>query len=109
MKLSETLGSVGTLLGILIGVGGVVWYVAGLDSRVRRLEEQVHVLTVAPSIAEVARAGQREGQGVANPMAEACADIARKAADAKAKANFVEGGQLDLLLDNLGCKPASSK
>jgi hypothetical protein len=44
-----------------------------LDGRVRTLEERVHTLTVAPVIANSA-----EKTTSSNPVAQACADLARQ-------------------------------
>ena len=40
------------LVAIIGVVGLVIWYIAGLDGRVRQLELRVHALTVAPTIVE---------------------------------------------------------
>jgi len=47
------------------------------------------------------------GMGHAAPSAfdQACADLARKAADQSAGAQFVQAGQIELQMKDMGCKP----
>src|SRR5262249_28454980 len=63
------------LLSILAIVVAVPIWLTRLDGRVQHLEEQVHTLTVAPVIA--ATSGQ-SSRVLPNPIAEACADLARQ-------------------------------
>jgi hypothetical protein len=72
---------------VLVGAGGIGWYssefslrakmleerVHTMEERVHALEERVHTLTVAPAIANSA-----EKTTLANPVAQACADFARR-------------------------------
>lgn len=49
-KWAAIIGSAAGGVTILSALVGVVWYVAGLEARMRQLETQVHTLTVAPLI-----------------------------------------------------------
>jgi hypothetical protein len=64
---------VAAVLGMVAVIFTAAWYVFDLDSRVRQLEKQVHTLTVAPAIAN-----STEKTTLANPVAETCANLARR-------------------------------
>ena len=97
---NDTIRTVGSSVAIVTGLVGLIWYIAGLDSRLRRLEGQVHTLTVAPMIAGAT------GQSVAgpNPMAEACANLAKRTAEAinEGRGSYTVSNLKDLM-HNLGC------
>jgi hypothetical protein len=103
----DTIRMAGSLVTIIAALVGIVWYVAGLDARLRQLENQVHTLTVAPMIA--ASAGQ--AGTVSNPIAEACADLAKKAVEA-ASGHFIGASsakaEAEDMMKALGCSPASA-
>ncbi len=102
MQLSrETINTAGSWATIIAALVGGVWFLAGLDSRVRRLEEQVHVITVAPTIAA---AGAAARTPIGNPLADACAELARRAVTGAGPAGST-GEQLEAekMLEQLGC------
>jgi hypothetical protein len=95
----ETVRTIGSWVTITVALVSAISYFVFLELRVRQLETQVHTITVAPSIA-----GAAAGSGnVPNPMAQACADLARKAADQLASGGFTSAGEIQKLLANLGC------
>jgi hypothetical protein len=63
------------------------------------LEQQIHTLTVAPAIANAAT-----GAAISNPIAQACADLAREAAqNANLEGSPGEQMEAERLLEQLGC------
>src|SRR5438270_795776 len=48
----EFIGKLWPLFATLGLLGGIVWYFANLDGRVRELEQRVHTLAIAPIIAD---------------------------------------------------------
>jgi hypothetical protein len=64
-------GKLWPLLATVGLVGTVVWFAAGIEGRISKLETQVHTLTVAPALAA-------NGSSVPNPVAAACAELALK-------------------------------
>lgn len=98
----DTIRTVGAIAGILTVIGTVIWFAASLSSRVGRLEEQVHTLTVAPAIANAAT-----GTTAPNPIAQACADLARTAVSAAGSETIeqsVDGKmEAETMLKQLGC------
>ncbi len=102
MSLSKDfISTAANVVAVLVALGGIIWFAATLNARVDRLEEQVHLLTVAPTIAKSATG---QGGAVSNPMSQACADLAKKATEAADTGGSV-GAQLEAekMLDQLGC------
>jgi hypothetical protein len=100
-KFIEIVGKLWPLLATIGFVGGIIWYFANLDGRVRALENEVHTLSVAPAIVDASRPG---GPTVANPVAQACADLARKGAE---DARYGDDQRIELMLLRLGCSSNS--
>ena len=79
-------------------LAAIAWLaVATLDDRVRQLEMQVHISAVAPALAA---AGQSPAP---NPVAQACADLARRAADQIKTESHAQEEEIRSLLRDLGC------
>jgi hypothetical protein len=76
-KIATPLALFASLLALIASIGSPFFYFGKLEDRIETLERQVHTLTVAPFIANSA-----EKTPSANPVARACADFARKLADA---------------------------
>ena len=92
----DAIRTAGSLVTIGTALAGLTWFVASLHGRVERLEEQVRTLTVAPVIAGPA------GQGaIPNPVAQACADLARQAADLAPKGELIAKGEIEQLMRGL--------
>jgi hypothetical protein len=88
---------VAAVLGTVAVIFTAAWYVFDLDSRVRQLEKQVHTLTVAPVIA-------KSGENSVNPVAQACADLARqKAVTSDADPFSPSSEQIRSAMADLGC------
>lgn len=97
-----------TILGgyatVLTLVGTVFFFVFNLYDRVVLLEQQVHTLTVAPTIA--ATVGSKDGpvlQTVPNPVAQSCADLAKRAADEAGRGSVLVSQQMERMMSNLQC------
>jgi hypothetical protein len=99
----DTIRTIGSAVTVLVALGGIVWYIAGLDGRVRRLEEQVHTLTVAPTIAGTA------GSSIPNPIAQACGDLARTAAYEASHGTTHGEREAEDMLKALGCSPTKDR
>jgi hypothetical protein len=102
----EFTGKLWPLFATLGLIGSVVWYFANLDGRVRELEQRVHTLTVAPVIADQSSAAAPSGQAPAsiiNPVAQACADLATRAATQASNGSFVSESSIRTLMQELGC------
>jgi hypothetical protein len=105
MRLSgDAIKTVASAVSILTVLGGIMWYAANLDQRVRRLEEQVHALTVAPTIA----GASGQPATIPNPVAQACADLARKAADEASHGSLYGEREAENMLEALGCTQSQS-
>jgi hypothetical protein len=85
-----------TILGL--GISGL-WWLFTLDSRVSQLEKQISNNPSSRSQATV------PPQSSPSPFEQACADLARKAAEATANADFVIAGQIELQFDHMKCGP----
>jgi hypothetical protein len=105
MFTSDNIMTFASLVAIAVALGGIIWFFAGLDGRVRRLEEQVHTLTVAPTIAD----SQPTTAGVPNspvqdPIADTSAKLALQATEAIRKGSpMTEGQPIQELMQKLGC------
>ena len=96
---SDSIRTVSALLAIGTVLGGIVWFAASMNARVSRLEEEVHTLAVAPTITNAVT-----GDATANPIAQACADLARKAADEAGLMGSVSAQvKSEEMLRQLGC------
>jgi hypothetical protein len=115
------------ILAILGAVVGATFYFNGLDNRVKRLEEQVHTLTVAPlitqaittaPIAPASPTASHEGRPsndqkppppneqnvVANPVATACRNLADTLAEQiKNNESTLYISKTEAGLQTLGC------
>lgn len=103
MLTKENIRTAGSIAGILTLLGGIVWFAADLNSRLVQVEERLHTLTVAPAIANAAN-----GRVTGNPIAQACADLARqvtKEADGGSYSRLTEAKDL---IEKLGCSSATS-
>jgi hypothetical protein len=99
----DTIRTVGSATTVLVAVTGLVWYIANVESRIRTLEDRVHTLAVAPAIAN--SAGDKPASNAqANPVAQVCADLARKAVDESSLSGSI-GAKLEAeqMLKSLGC------
>lgn len=105
MSTSDIIRTVGSGVGILVAAGALVWFFAGLEGRVRRLEEQVHTLTVAPVIASSQPTSSSAPSGsVQNPISETCAKLALQAAEAlKNSRPLTEAEPVQELMQKLDC------
>ena len=88
------------MIGLLgTSIVGVSWYVFTLDRRIGTLEERVHTLTVAPVIA---KSGEKNSS--VNPVAQACADLARqKAVTSDTDPFSASSEQIRSAMADLGC------
>jgi hypothetical protein len=95
------------MIGLLgTSIVGVSWYVFTLDRRIgtleeraHTLEERVHTLTVAPVIAKFG-----EKNSSVNPVAQACADLARqKAVTSDTDPFSASSEQIRSAMADLGC------
>jgi hypothetical protein len=97
----DSIRTIGSAVTILTGVVGLVWFASSLNSRISRLEEQIHLLTVAPTIASATT-----GTVTPNPIAQACADLAREAGTSIVGGHeLTEGRPLQDMMNKLGCSP----
>jgi hypothetical protein len=106
MSSSDIIRTVGSGVTILVGVITLVWFIANLDGRVKRLEEQIHTLTIAPTIATNGDPTKppTSPSEVKNPIAETCANLAIQAAQSiKAGHDITEAGPIRDLMKSLGC------
>jgi hypothetical protein len=107
-----TLGKTETIVSVVVGVftilatvGGGAVYVYRLEERVRNLESQITILLASPAVAAKSK-DPPDGKAVVapNPMADACAELARKAADAHAVLpGSLTARALEDLMQKLGC------
>jgi hypothetical protein len=102
------IGKIGALVGLLATVGGVVFYISQLDSRLVVLENQMRLLIVAPSI----QASTMQSESISpssaisiapNPIANACADLAGKAAMAAESGSYNAVTAIRNVMSSLGC------
>jgi hypothetical protein len=109
-KIASVVGIVAGAVAIVVGIGGGIWHVATLDARVKQLEVQVHTLTVAPTLAATG-AGSAGQPAIPNPVAQACADLARNAAQqiAAGGGGFITGGEIRRMMADLGCNAPPGK
>jgi hypothetical protein len=104
MSSSDIIRTVGSGVTILVGVITLVWFIANLDGRVKRLEEQIHTLTIAPTIATNNDPTKSSLGEVKNPIADTCANLAIQAAQSiKAGHDITEAGPIKELMKSLGC------
>jgi hypothetical protein len=75
-KIAPTASVIAAFVGLIVAIASPIFYFGKLESRIETLETQVHILTVSPVIANSA-----EKTVVANPVADTCAQLARKLAD----------------------------
>src|SRR5712671_2090685 len=85
---------------ISAAVIGGLWWLFALESRVTQLEKAGSHVSQSPS------QGSGLPQSSVSPFEQACADIARKAADLIALGQFVEAGQIQSQLKSMGCQPS---
>jgi hypothetical protein len=102
----ETVRTIGSATTIAVALVGVIWYVAGLETRVRQLEIQVHTLTVAPIIAAPGApiaGADKPAAAVPNPVAQKCADLASDAVRYAAQPNSSAVTEAENMMKTLGC------
>jgi hypothetical protein len=84
----------GLALTIVAGIGTGSWYVAKLDDRLARIEDRVSTLE-----AQVSAVITQDR--TPDPLAQACADLAQRSADAPA--NSYEADRLQAAMASAGC------
>jgi hypothetical protein len=109
-------GRLWPLVALLAAIGGAFWYFATLDSRVRVLEERVHTLAVAPTIANTvvdpkggapSPTATHTTEPILNPVAAACANLAEQVAKDMGNALYSSAENKREMMQSLGCLPAS--
>jgi hypothetical protein len=94
----DRIRTIGSAVTIAVGAGGIIWYVASLEARVRQLETEVHTLAVAPTLAGT---NASQPSSVVNPVAQACAEMARRATDDKLIVSIQQDARS--IMRELGC------
>ena len=89
-----------SIIAVVGAVGGAIAFLVKLNDRVAALETQVHILTIAPTIAA---AGSKAV--VDNPVAKACADLAERAMEE----GPVWSDNTQQLMGKLGCVQRNAK
>ena len=103
-KTSEHIRTFGSIVTIVTGFVTLVSFVARIDSRVNVLEQRVQTLTVAPTIASTVITKDGPSiQTVPNPVAQSCADLAKRAADEAGRGSVLVAEQMERMMSNLQC------
>lgn len=93
--IAEIVGALGVIITM---VATAIWQFAQLDNRVSKLEAQVQVLAVAPT---ASASGISDG---ANPLQQACANLADRAAQGIADGRTLTvGDPIRDMMKDLGC------
>jgi hypothetical protein len=115
----EHVRSIGSVLSIL-GVGaGLAIYFTDFKTRLEKLESQVQLIAVAPTVVRIDQPGTTNrppekggtlntlepyAEPFANPLIATCVDLMKRTATAKEKNQFTAEVSLDSLLRDYGCK-----
>jgi hypothetical protein len=115
MSTSDIIRTVGSGATILVALTTLVWFIANLDGRVKRLEEQVHTLALAPVITDASKTATPTptrspdlpvalSGSVPNPIAETCSKLALEVTEAfKASRPSTVAEPIQELMRKLGC------
>jgi hypothetical protein len=98
----EGVKRVGTIVGLIGAIFAIFWYMVELEWRVRSLEATLQVLALSPALA----AGSSDDPTktvVTNPLLQACADLANKAADLHAGNSHVNASYIEDVMSKLNC------
>jgi hypothetical protein len=79
------------VIALITAVTSVLWFAVSVDRRIDKLESQMQILTTAPKSAG--------GSAPGNPILEACAELARKAA----QETYVSRSYTVDLMEKLNC------
>jgi hypothetical protein len=94
----EKLGKAATVAGILAPLIALMWYVFELETRIRKMEAQMQALAISPAISVSG------GPPIANPILQACSDLARRAAAAIENGHEVsQAWPIQKMVNELGC------
>ncbi len=109
-RLGTIIGIAASSIGIVGAIGGAFTYIYSLDNRIGSLQSQVqtlgtqvHTLTVAPTLA------QAGGSSTPNPIANACAELAIKAVEARSVGKLAARDEANKRSEYLGCGDSTKK
>jgi hypothetical protein len=96
-KIGPWIGGAVGVVTVMGSIAGAFLYLGRLDARLTGVENQIHLLVVAPTLAN------GNGSGVApNPIAKACADLAQRAAD-NVGVNLADELEIREIMKEMGC------
>ena len=104
MPTGDHIRTTGSAVTIVTGVVAAIVFFVRLDGRVTRLEEQVHTLTLAPVLSSTGKDGEAIApRATPNPMAQACADLAKRSADEISRGFEMSADRIQKTMSDMGC------
>lgn len=104
MSAADHIRTTGSAVTAITGAIAALVFFIRLDARVGQLEEQVHTLTLAPTLSTVSEgSGAAPRRAAVNPVAQACADLAKRSADEIGRGFQSSAERIQKTMSEFGC------
>ncbi len=104
------------VVGLIVAGLALIWFCVGIDKRISTLESQMQAVTITGALGQSSVSfAPRENSGPTkpstviqvNPIAQACADLARQMAEKNKDGAISAFDPYAITMQNLGCKAQS--